>query len=297
MQYVITSRQSRQAEQETIHNGTSALTLMENAGVEAYNRIRRDIRKKVRFLILCGTGGNGGDGYVLARYLYDAGYRKVDVLALGQPVHPEAKANSELYKGNRVDKIGKRYDIFIDCLFGTGFTGSLPEKARKLIQTINSLPGKKYSIDMPSGVDATTGLVHGIAFKCHLLLVVQYLKTGLFLNDASKYFDTVKLLDISIDIKAKDVLPRYFEREELKSVPLSQKDYEILAKESLIRFQGVGERGYEYFTQYLETMAKAQKKILVVPGRESWLSDGAKVVIVPGADEKTIRKGITLLSK
>ncbi len=297
MYYVVTARQSRQADKETIHHGTGALTLMENAGVEAYNRIRKEIRKKDRILVLCGTGGNGGDGYVIARLLHDSGYRKVEVLPLGESVNPEAKINADLYKGKKVDSIKRRYDVYIDCLFGTGFSGVLPQKAWQVVEKVNALPGRKFSVDMPSGVDATTGQVHGMAFRCDLLLVVQYLKTGLFLNQAPEYFGRIQLLDISVDLAGKEGLPVFYRKEELRSTACSSEDYEILDKESLVRFQGLGERGYLHFGHHLKEMARLAKKILVVPGRGSWISDGKKVVIVPSSHEKDIQKGIALLSK
>lgn len=296
MRYVVTAKQSRKADEETVKLGTSSLTLMENTGVEAYNRIRKETRKGEKILVLCGKGGNGGDGYVIARLLQDSGYRHVFVYRLGAPVHPDAKVNAKAYKGKFVDKIDRKYDVYIDCLYGTGLKTAMPEKAREIVDKVNSLPGKKVSIDMPSGVDATTGEVHGVAFKCDLLLTVQFLKSGLFLNEAHKYFRKVKVLDISADLAGKEQLPVFYTKKELSGVKPSLREYRLSSLEELERFEGVGSAFYDRLCVFFPQLARHRDSILAIKGGHgTWVTDGKRVVIAPGESEKLIRKAIARL--
>ena len=295
MYYIVNAKQSRQADSETIKLGTKSISLMESAGVEAYNRIRNDVSKRNRILVVCGTGGNGGDGYVLARCLHDSGYKYVDVLPIGKPENPDCLANANAYKGNVVDKIAKRYDAFVDCIFGTGLTKNVSGKAFDIIRQINALPGKKVSIDVPSGIDASSGEVKGLAFRCDLLLTIQFLKTGFFLNESYMYFKKMKILDISIDLSNKNMLPIFFTLPEVQKRSPSLRQYRLIDCESLSRFQGIGDAFFGNFAFYFRYMALLRKEILVLKESATWITDGKKIVVIPSHKDKDIRKAISLL--
>ena len=298
MRHVITAEQSRLADKETIAQGTSSLTLMENAGVEAYNRIRKEIGKRNRILVLCGTGGNGGDGYVIARCLHDSGYKKVAVLPVGKPESADCKTNAEAYTGKIVDKIDCYYDVFIDCIYGTGREKNVCGKARKIIEQVNDLGGKKVSIDVPSGIDATTGEVKGVAFRCDLLLVIQFMKTGLFLNDAPSYFKKARILDIAIEISDKRYLPKYVSGVELDTVRPADVSYQVIDAEWMARFHGVSEKTlFVNFARYLRHTACMFRTRLVYRAPNPWISDGKQVLILEKDSDVAIREGFAFLSK
>src|SRR5215471_10038884 len=123
--------------------GHDTQVLMERAGLEAA-RIGLDAYPDAnRWTVVCGGGANGGDGRVVARHLESAG-KKVDVV--------DAKAGET--------DLGSP-EVVVDALFGTGFSGEPRAEAARLIEAINAADAEVVSVDIPSGVDASTGEVPG----------------------------------------------------------------------------------------------------------------------------------------
>jgi len=150
--------------------GVSYGELMENAGRKAAESIIA-LFKKCSVLVVCGTGNNGGDGFVTARYLENAGYR-VTVILLGRVGSVKtgpALVNLEIARGMNMPvieadtavKIPKEAflncDLIVDAVLGTGFSGIPREPALTAIRCMNESPIRKVSLDIPSGLDAHTG--------------------------------------------------------------------------------------------------------------------------------------------
>jgi ADP-dependent NAD(P)H-hydrate dehydratase / NAD(P)H-hydrate epimerase len=127
----------------------SAPELMERAGALAAQVARQVFGDAKRWTVVCGGGSNGGDGRIAARHLEAAG-REVRIVA--------AK-DGETELGDP--------DVIVDALFGTGFSGTPRPGAAALIERINAHDAKVFAIDLPSGVDASTGEVAGAAVRAN----------------------------------------------------------------------------------------------------------------------------------
>ncbi len=203
MKYLVTAAQAKQADRETIERGTPSLTLMENAGRKMFGKLKSRIGKDARILILVGTGGNGGDGLVIGRHLQKEGY-DVTCWLLSNVLSGDCQTNYERYQGKITNELKDGYDVIIDALFGVGLSRTLPENAIEAIDKVNSFKGLKVSIDVPSGIDATTGEEWGTFFKADILYSVQYLKTGFIRNKGLDSYRECSLIDIAIEADDED---------------------------------------------------------------------------------------------
>ena len=183
--------------------GLSRLCLMESAGKslaeEAGKIAVYTFSKPVKVVIFTGSGGNGGDGFVAARYLLNRGY-DVDIYMLKENIHSkEAKINFEILKNMKprlshlniyslktledinnceVSKRPESEFIIIDALLGTGIKGSLQTNIKRAIEVINSARGVKISVDVPSGMDPLTGEVYDLAVVPDYTISFHKIKTG-----------------------------------------------------------------------------------------------------------------------
>lgn len=182
-------------------NGISTLSLMENAGdvvakkaIELLNSLNG-----TRVAIFCGKGNNGGDGLVAARKLKKSGL-DVKVFLLGKQDEVknenEVAVNLRLFieAGGYVEEINslidiKRlndsltYSLIIDALLGTGFSGSLSGLPKKLIELLNSADIPILAVDVPSGLNATTGEVNPVAIKARWTVSFALPKKGFYIKD------------------------------------------------------------------------------------------------------------------
>ncbi len=181
-----------------------SISLMENAGKNSADIILKAYNVKDKnVLIICGKGNNAGDGFIIARYLSYAGGKVTILLTVGRAFSKEAeKAFSFLPDDvnilESIDKISD-FDIYIDCVFGTGFKGRLPDNIRKIFSEVNLSDGFKVSIDNPSGLtkDNTEDV-----FKADLTIDIQLLKTHQFIYPMAEYCGEVVRCDIGIPDEA-----------------------------------------------------------------------------------------------
>ncbi|MFH1407410.1 MAG: NAD(P)H-hydrate epimerase [Candidatus Omnitrophota bacterium] len=194
--------------------GIPTMLLMENAGravADAVIGVLKRLKKK-QVAILCGRGNNGGDGFVCARHLVTKGI-KVDTYLLlpKEGVGGEAGINLNiLCKISRVHEIKNsavlkklnlsRYGILVDAIFGTGLKREITGLYRDAILKINKSGACVLSIDIPSGLDATTGKVHGAAAKADLCVTFTAKKKGLLLNDGPKHSGKIIVRDLGVPI-------------------------------------------------------------------------------------------------
>lgn len=196
--------------------GIADSLLMENAGRESAKSIMAHFSGEVGHgvAIFCGKGNNGGDGFVVARYLMKEGV-DVDVFLLvreeelkgialenfillkkiGCPINAlHGEMNEEEDYGWK--EIVSRKGVIVDAIFGTGFKGSPPPFVEEIIEYINSSNKKICSIDVPSGVNSTTGVVHGKAIRADLTVTFGLPKIGLFTGDGVDRTGRVEIKDI-----------------------------------------------------------------------------------------------------
>lgn len=156
--------------------------LMERAGQAAWQALL-DVWPAARCIaVACGGGGNGGDGYVLARHAHEAG-RDVRVLAIRPPTHPAAARAEARYRaaGGRFDvQLPDDADVVVDAVLGIGFDGPLRDDARWAIEAIEAHSAPVLALDVPSGLRETGAgdvLVHAER-TIEFLLPKRYLRTG-----------------------------------------------------------------------------------------------------------------------
>jgi hydroxyethylthiazole kinase-like uncharacterized protein yjeF len=196
--------------------GISGVALMENAGRAFADRLDAAVGSvsKKHVVIVCGKGNNGGDGFVIARHLANRGAR-VSVVALARlrEMKGDAKTNLGILlklaaKDDAVvfklmSKTGPfprlaPPDIIVDAIFGTGFAGAARGSAERAIRWMNSRRCFLASVDIPSGVDADTGTVQGIAVSANLTVTMGLAKIGHYIGAGREHSGKVTVADISI---------------------------------------------------------------------------------------------------
>ena len=169
----VTCGQMKILEKRADASGLSYYQMMENAGTSAFEIICSKYESSIgdtKVLLFCGKGNNGGDGFVVARKLLEAGSDVSLVLVDGKPASKDAITNFQLIEDKLpiIDMtvtespfmdIPGRQDILIDAIYGTGFHGKLRPNALKAAAFINQFKKKSLicSLDIPSGLsgDAT----------------------------------------------------------------------------------------------------------------------------------------------
>ncbi len=210
---IVTAEEMRNLDEATIRGGVSGLRLMENAGRGVFENLIGAFTpsKKSTIVIVCGKGNNGGDGFVVARLLKRKGY-KVRVFLLGSKGEVTGDAGVNLERCRKagigvVEVTEKNFDtlenaidkstVVVDAIFGTGFQGEPRGIASRAIELMNNCSAKKVSIDIPSGVNASTGEAT-IAVKADLTVTMALLKRGLVLYPGRMYAGKLVAHDIGI---------------------------------------------------------------------------------------------------
>jgi ADP-dependent NAD(P)H-hydrate dehydratase / NAD(P)H-hydrate epimerase len=170
-----TAEEMRTAEERYPGFPTTAAELMERAGTAVAVEVLRSFPDARRVAIVCGGGANGGDGRIAARVLQGAG------LVVDETNAPEG------------------YDVVVDALFGTGFHGEPRSEAASLIDRINACGSPVVAVDLPSGVDATTGEVAGVAVVADLTVTFHGVKVGLVVAPGRFHAGRVAVVDIGLE--------------------------------------------------------------------------------------------------
>jgi hydroxyethylthiazole kinase-like uncharacterized protein yjeF len=177
------------------------LELMERAGAGASEALLRWYDGARTFTLWCGTGNNGGDGFVVARKLREAG-RDVEVKLLGREDKVQGDAGASLAAAREagvpfVDD-HRPADVVIDAVFGTGFRGSPRPEAARAIAAMNGTNAPVVALDVPSGVDASTGEVEGPAVEANRTVTFHAAKLGVAVAPGRFYAGEVTVVDIGI---------------------------------------------------------------------------------------------------
>ena len=211
---VLTPARMAEADRRTIAGGVPGAVLMERAGRACGAGALRLVGGAGgrRFVALCGPGNNGGDGFVAARHIAEAGGH-VRVLLLADPDTVAGDARVHMERLAAVGLSGETCtgdvppaDCVIDALFGTGFTGVLEGRAAKVVDALNASGAAVLAVDVPSGVNGLTGAVTGPAVRAHVTVCMQARKTGLVLEPGARLAGEVECVDIGIDPGQPDAL-------------------------------------------------------------------------------------------
>lgn len=216
----VSVRQMRGLDKRTIEKaGIPGIVLMERAGTGAAQEIinfaesisGHHVR---RFVILAGKGNNGGDAYVVARYLYenyDVDIHVYSVCAI-EELRGDAGLNADRLPGELRFKISNSLspedfmpgDIIIDGLLGTGINGTLRPPYDKWIELVNSLDLPVVSLDIPSGLNGDTGRFATTAVKADMTVMMGLPKKGLVSEKIAEYCGKLRCIDIGIPQKFTD---------------------------------------------------------------------------------------------
>jgi ADP-dependent NAD(P)H-hydrate dehydratase / NAD(P)H-hydrate epimerase len=169
-----TAAEMRRVEERYPGYPDTASELMERAGATVAREAMRAFPRARRFGVVCGGGANGGDGRIAARVLREAGRDAAETDA------PE------------------EFDVIVDALFGTGFRGQPRPEAAALIERINATGAPVIAVDIPSGVDASTGEVAGAAVTATLTVTFHGRKVGLVAAPGRFHAGRVVVADIGL---------------------------------------------------------------------------------------------------
>jgi NAD(P)H-hydrate epimerase len=216
---VLTRQQVRDFDAWAINTAlVPGIVLMENAGrgcgEVVINELKKIGRRKVG--IFCGTGNNGGDGFVIARHLKNRGFEvKTALCGKSSKIKGDAEINYKIackmgistkeldLSSADIEKAVKTFaddsDLIVDAIFGTGLSGELGGGFDRLINAINLLNKQIVAVDIPSGLDCDTGLALCTAIKAAITVTFAAAKKG-FINPAStEYTGEVYIASIGIE--------------------------------------------------------------------------------------------------
>jgi len=184
--------------------GVPSLDLMERAGAGVTRAVERLVPDGPA-VVVCGTGNNGGDGLVVARLLRDAG-REVTVVCAGSQAKltGDARVNLERLPGGAPLELARGANalagasVVVDALLGTGFAGEPHGEVGEGIVAIGGCSAPVVSVDVPSGVDASTGVVSGAAVRAVKTVTFHAPKPGLWIHPGKAHAGEVEVLDIGI---------------------------------------------------------------------------------------------------
>lgn len=202
--------QIRQLEQLAIDEFTMPATqLMERAGHAAFEVLRKRWPGCRRITVVCGSGNNGGDGYVLARLARQAGLAvRVAALGTSHGRSGEAAAAIERAASASVEirpftvELLEGAEVVVDALLGTGLRGTLGEEQRAAIAAINAAALPVLALDVPSGLEPDSGVVREVAVKATLTLTFVGIKQGFFTADAFEQCGLIELATLGIPAEA-----------------------------------------------------------------------------------------------
>ncbi|MDR2426973.1 MAG: NAD(P)H-hydrate epimerase [Endomicrobium sp.] len=212
----VTVKQMRDIDDRTsAEYGISSLILMENAGQATAREAQKALKKMKNrnVAVVCGSGNNGGDGFVAARYLLDKGFN-VSVVVTKSPefFKGDCKINFDILKKlNAYISFShahiKKAGLIIDAVLGTGVSGTVKGAAAKVINAINKAKAYKISVDIPSGMDGGSGEIAGSVVNADKTVTFAFPKKAFKNKSARQYTGKITVADIGIPkIVSKEIM-------------------------------------------------------------------------------------------
>jgi ADP-dependent NAD(P)H-hydrate dehydratase / NAD(P)H-hydrate epimerase len=221
---VVTAHTMQEIDRQAIAEfGIAGLDLMEAAGRACTNTIISDHGPSGHAAVMAGKGNNGGDGYVIARQLSEAGWRvRVYILAERGEIGGDAATNLERLPREMVffcplegqlaslypDEIN-RADIIVDAMLGTGLRNDLAGVYLEAVEIINASGRTIMAVDIPSGIHGTTGRVLGCAVRATVTVTFAFAKLGHVLYPGAEYTGRLIVADIGIPPNLMETAPGY----------------------------------------------------------------------------------------
>jgi hydroxyethylthiazole kinase-like uncharacterized protein yjeF len=204
---LLTTAEMAEADRLAVAGGTPSIELMENAGRAVADAVCR-ISQGRRIAVVAGPGNNGGDGFVAARYLAQRG-REVKVAFVGDRarLRGDAALAAGRWDGPVVDVPAEGfagYDVIVDALFGAGLDRAVEGLSAQAINGMNSARLPIVAVDLPSGINGTTGAVLGCAINAQLTVTFFRRKPGHLLLPGRLHCGVVEVADIGIPQRVLD---------------------------------------------------------------------------------------------
>ncbi len=186
-------------------SGIDSFGLMEKAGQAVAAAVLRLFPGGERFVVLCGPGNNGGDGYVAARALQESG-AAVALFHLGDPAKLRGDAATARSRcpipGEPLETwCPAKRDVIVDAIFGAGLARAVPPAVADVVQRVDEAGLPVVAVDLPSGIDGRTGAVMGAAFRSRHTVTFMTRKPGHLLLPGRLYCGTVETFDIGIPFR------------------------------------------------------------------------------------------------
>lgn len=209
---ILTREQARELDRRAmVEFGVPGIVLMENAG-RGMAELMRALGVNGLVVLCCGKGNNGGDGFVVARHLDNAGVR-VRVLLFADPAQltGDAAVNYRILAASGIalevfadpsldeDRLNRHLsdaDWIVDALFGSGLQGVIRPPFDRIIAAINAAPARVFAVDIPSGLDNDTGQPLGIAVRAHHTGTVVARKKGFLNPSAAAWLGQIHSIDM-----------------------------------------------------------------------------------------------------
>ena len=211
---ILTAAQIRAVEERAVDTGLDYLRLMENAGSACARSVAEKaqitLESNTAATVVCGKGKNGGDGFVIARKLYDKGAEVSVVLAAGHPAAADALemytrmtalpievVNYETQRDLALEKL-RTAQVLVDAVFGIGFYGDPNAQTARLFEAMSASPALKIAVDLPSGVNCDVSLTPEHAFHADCTAAISTLKPAHVLYPAAALSGEVSVVRIGI---------------------------------------------------------------------------------------------------
>ena len=206
--------------------GIAGYELMSRAGQKVFECVKRKFPAIHSCAVFCGTGNNGGDGYIVARLALEAGlqttvYSVVDIEQLKGDASTACadylKARGHWLKWDETVDITE--DLVVDALLGSGLDRPVEGAYAEAIKQINSSLALVVAVDIPSGINADTGKIMGCAVKADYTVSFIGMKQGLLTGDAPEYCGALSFSKLDIPDEIIDRIPASARRVEVKPLP------------------------------------------------------------------------------
>jgi hydroxyethylthiazole kinase-like uncharacterized protein yjeF len=251
-------------DQETINSGIPSIELMEKAG----NGLAEEIKKISKFnnlLILCGTGNNAGDGLVIARQLANKS-NVIVVVAFSEKKSNEFLHNLKLLPKNvevffydlnnakefynlravsieELNNLFNKSDLIVDALLGTGQTLAPRGNVKEILEVLENSKSHaiKVAVDIPTGLNASTGQCYSPCFKADYTIAIAYVKRGLLQAPACDFVG--EIISIDIGIKSKNTECRLLTSKDFPTIKRAKSAHKASSKSVLVIGSSAGMAG------------------------------------------------------
>jgi hydroxyethylthiazole kinase-like uncharacterized protein yjeF len=207
MNELLTTAEMADADRLTISQGTAGLDLMENAGRAIADQVASRHPPGTRIGIVAGPGNNGGDGFVAARLLDERGYRvRLQLVGDRSRLKGDAAVAAQRWRGPTESASPAALvaaDAVVDALFGAGLDRAAEGGALAMIDAMNAA-ACVHAVDLPSGINGTTGAVMGAAVRATHTITFFRRKVGHLLLPGRLYCGSLEIADIGIPVSVLD---------------------------------------------------------------------------------------------